>query len=323
MKNFEYIYPKDVASIPKVLPEQEGKATIQAGGTDLLARMKEGITDPQQLLNLKALKDLNYIREESDGVHIGATTLLVDLAESKEAQAFPGLVEAALSISTIQLRNMGTVGGNLCQRPRCWYYRSRHFPCARKGGDICYAVGGENKYHCILGGGPCFIVHPSDLAPMLVALDAKVTIMGPDQSRTIPVQELYVLPETDVLHETILKPNELVTEVIVPKQDTASHYVKFKERKSFDFAMVSVAIAAQTNGQTLKNVRIAMGGVAPIPWRARKAEKALEGKAATPENVTKAAEEELQDAVAMDQNEYKFILSKNLMKRTVREMLSS
>jgi xanthine dehydrogenase YagS FAD-binding subunit len=323
MKNFEYIYPKDLASIPKILAEQKGKSAIQAGGTDLLARMKEGITEPQQLLNLKTIKDLNFIREESDGLHIGATTLLVDLAESREAQAFPGLVEAALSISTIQLRNMGTVGGNLCQRPRCWYYKSRHFPCARKSGDICYAVGGENKYHCILGGGPCFIVHPSDLAPMLVALGAQVTIMGPDKSRTIPVQELFVLPETDILHETILKPDELVTEVFVPKQNTTSHYVKFKERKSFDFAMVSVAVAAQMNGQTLNNVRIAMGGVAPIPWRARKAEKALEGKPATPENVLKAAEEELADATAMDQNEYKFLLTKNLLKRTVREMLSS
>ena len=218
MKNFAYINPKTVESIPTILQKAGNKGMIYAGGTDALARMKEGIHQPEQLINIKILKDLNYIRSSNEGLYIGATTPLVDLVENKEMQKNTGLYEAVKSIGTIQLRNMGTVGGNLCQRPRCWYYRSRHFNCLRKGGEICYAVSGENKYHAIIGGDPCFIVHPSDLTPMLVALEAKVVIQSVKGKRTEDIANFFVLPETDPYNETILKSDELLTEIQIPNK---------------------------------------------------------------------------------------------------------
>jgi len=324
MKNFEYIYPKNAASIPALLSAREGESLLYAGGTDAMARLKEGLTRPKQLINLKAVKELNFIKEDSKGLHIGATTFLADLIENESAQKYPGLIEAATSIGTIQLRNMGTVGGNLCQRPRCWYFRSHHFACIRKHGDTCFAMDGENKYHAILGGGPCFIVHPSDLAPMMIALGAQVTIAGPKGTRQVALEDFYVLPDQDPYHETILKPQEVLTEVLIPAEakKLTGHYVKFRERKSFDFAMVSVAVAAKVNGDKVSDVRIVLGGVAPKPWRARESEKMLEGKNAKDQIMESAAQAELKHAEPMEQNEYKVILAKNLMKRAIRELVN-
>ena len=323
MNNFEYIYPKNAESIPALLSDAKDQTLLFAGGTDAIARLKEGISKPQQLVNLKAVKDLNYVKADSDGLHIGATTLLSDLINNDNAQKYAGLLEAANSIGSLQLRNMGTVGGNLCQRPRCWYFRSRHFPCLRKQGEQCFSIYGENKYHCILGGNPCFIVNSSDLAPMLIALNAKVTILGPDGSRQIPLEDLYVLPEQDPYHETILTTREVITDVTIPNNSGKSHYLKFKERQSMDFALVSVAIAAKVNGKTLSDIRIALGGVAPKPWRAKKAENMLEGQEASESLVEKAAESELLEADPLDHNEYKVILTKNLLKKTVRELVAA
>jgi xanthine dehydrogenase YagS FAD-binding subunit len=323
MKNFAYINPKTIESIPAILQKTGDKGMIYAGGTDALARMKEGIHQPEQLINIKILKDLNYIRSSKDGLHIGATTPLVDLVENKVVQKNTGLFEAVKSIGTIQLRNMGTVGGNLCQRPRCWYYRSRHFDCLRKGGEICYAVSGENKYHAIIGGDPCFIVHPSDLAPMLAALKAKVVIQSVQGKRIENIGNFFVLPETDPYNETILKSDELLTEIQIPNNSVKSHYVKFRERKSIDFAIVSVAVAAQVSGKKLTDVRIALGGVAPVPWRARKSEKILEGKNIDDLLLEKAGKSEMQNADPLDQNAYKTILVKNLIKRAVNELIDS
>lgn len=322
MRNFEYIYPKDAKSIPVLLSKTEGESILFAGGTDAISRMKEGLVQPKQLVNLKAVPELNFIEEKKDGLHIGATTKLAELIDSTAVIKYPGLLEAARSIATPQLRNMGTVGGNLCQRPRCWYYRSRHFPCLRKGGDICYAVNGENKYHAILGGEPCFIVHPSDLAPMLITLDAKVTIRGPKKERKLSLAEFYVLPEEDVLHETVLTPQEILTEVIIPKPVGISHYLKFRERRSFDFAMVSVAVAAKVSAKKTSNVRIVYGGVAPKPWRARAAEQVLEGQTVNDGLLEKAGNAEMNEVVTLEKNEYKVILAKNLLKKTVRDLMA-
>jgi len=323
MKNFAIINPKTVESIPAILQKTGDKGMIFAGGTDTLARMKEGIHQPEQLINIKILKDLNYIKSSKEGLYIGATTPLVELVENKIVQKNTGLLEAVQSIGTIQLRNMGTVGGNLCQRPRCWYYRSRHFDCLRKGGEICYAVSGENKYHAIIGGDSCFIVHPSDLAPMLVALEAKVVIQSAKGKRTEEIGDFFVLPETDPYNETILKPDELLTEIQIPDNSVKSHYVKFRERKSIDFAIVSVAVAAQVNGKKMTGVRIVLGGVAPVPWRARKSEEILEGKNIDGLLLDKAGKAEMQGADPLDQNAYKVVLVKNLMKRAVNELIDS
>lgn len=322
MLSFQYVFPNDVKAAPKILAEAGDKALIYAGGTDALALMKEGVARPEMLVNLKKLDELVVIKEDKKGLHIGAGVKLTDLIADKAVQAFPGLIEAAQSIATLQLRNMGTVGGNLCQRPRCWYFRSERFPCLRKGGDTCFAIYGDNKYHCIIGGGPCYIVYPSDLAPMLIALDAQVEILGTKGTRFIDLADFYVLPEQDPHHENILTKDEIVTEVLIPaaSKKLKSHYVKFRERESFDFAMVSVAIAAQVDGETLSNVRIAYGGVAPKPWPAIKAAQALEGVAASEEQILAAAAAEFAAAEALEQNEYKVVLAKNLLKRAVREL---
>ncbi len=323
MKNFEYIYPKTVESVPAILKKTAGKSMLYAGGTDALARMKEGIHKPEQVINIKFLEDLSYIKSSSSGLQIGATTKLIDMVEHKAVQKNTGLYEAVTSIGTIQLRNMGTVGGNLCQRPRCWYYRSRHFDCLRKGGDVCYAVSGENKYHAIMGGDPCYIVHPSDLAPMLLALDAKVVIQSQKGPRTEDIGNFFVLPETDPYNETILKPDELLTEVQIPNNSLKSHYVKFRERNSIDFAIVSVAVAAKVNGKTMSDLRIVLGGVAPAPWRAKKAEQVLEGKTIDDQLLDEAGKAEMQSADPLDQNAYKVLLAKNLISRAVNELISS
>ena len=322
MKQFEYVYPKNAASVPALLEEYKDKSLLYAGGTDAFARMKEGLDEPDQVINLKAVKELNFIEEKNDELYIGATTILADLVENKSTQKWTGLIEAAKSIGTIQLRNMGTVGGNLCQRPRCWYFRSRHFPCLRKHGDTCFAIYGENKYHAILGVDPCWIVHPSDLAPMLIALGAKVKIQGPKGDKEVALEDFYVLPAQNTYKETILKADELLTEVIVPKPNGKSHYLKFRERQSQDFAMVSVAVSANVSGKKLSNVRIALGGVAPKPWRAKAAEIVLEGQIADKATLKKAGEAEMAAAEPLEHNSYKVILTRNLIKRAVEQLIA-
>ncbi|MBN1478659.1 xanthine dehydrogenase family protein subunit M [candidate division KSB1 bacterium] len=322
MKPFQYVYPKDIKAVPKILAEAGQTALLYAGGTDALARMKEGVSQPDVVVNLKEISGFSLIRSDKKGLSIGAGTLLADVVESEEAQDYPGLVEAVKAVGTIQLRNMGTIGGNLCQRPRCWYYRSARFDCLRKGGETCFAIYGDNKYHCIIGGNPCFIVHPSDVAPMLIALDATIEILGLKGSRWVKAEEFYVTPQQDPYNETILKSDEVVTSVHIPAQAKSlkSHYVKFRERDSFDFAMVSVAIVASISDNTLSNVRIAYGGVAPKPWRATRAEKALEGTNATEQQILDAATGEFAQAEPLEQNEYKVIMAKNLLKRAIREL---
>lgn len=321
MKTFQTIFPQDVKSVPKILNEMEN-SYIYAGGTDALIRLREGVTQPEVLVNLKKLDELNTIKEDSEGLHIGAGAKLTDILENEQAAHYPGLLEAVGSVATIQLRNMGTIGGNLCQRPRCWYYRSHRFPCLRKGGDTCYAIYGDNKYHCIVGGGPCFIVHPSDIGPMLIALDAQLEILNAKGTRMINVEDLYVLPEDDPYHETILKQDELITKVVIPAsaKSMQSHYVKFRERDSFDFAMVSVAVAAKMSGDTISDIRVAYGGVAPKPWRATKAEEALKGKTLSDDVLLNAGQTEFANADPLEQNEYKIVLARNLLKRAMREM---
>jgi xanthine dehydrogenase YagS FAD-binding subunit len=323
VKNFTFVQPQHAATLPDLLAYKEGSTLPYAGGTDALARMKEGLITPEQVIDLKTIAELSGIKENKKEIDIGAVTTLSDLAAHPAIQAITGLREATLSVATLQLRNRGTVGGNLCQRPRCWYYRSRRFPCLRKGGDVCFAVNGENKYHAILGGDPCFIVHPSDLAPMLVALQAGVMIRHPRGENRLALEEFFTLPAKDVRHENVLAPQEIVTRILVPKNKLVrSHYIKFRERQSFDFAMVSVAVAAQVGGKAVRDLRIVYGGVAPKPWRARKAEEVLEGKTVTEELLAQAAKVELAEAMALDQNGYKIILAKNLLKRAMLELLA-
>jgi xanthine dehydrogenase YagS FAD-binding subunit len=237
---------------------------------------------------------------------------------------FPVLSQAAASVGTPQIRNMGTLGGNLCQRPRCWYYRGEYFDCLRKGGDTCYAVTGNNKYHGLLGVEPCYIVHPSDTAPALIALGAKMKIVGPEGERIIPLEEFFISPEENVTRENILEPNEVVAEVQIPDQPygTKNLYLKVQEKPSMDFALASVAAVVTMDGSICEKANLVLGGVAPVPWRAKDAEQELSGKRITEDVTQRAAEATVKEATPLGQNDYKVTLTKALVKRALMALMS-
>ena len=213
-----------------------------------------------------------------------------------------------------QLRNQGTIGGNLCQRPRCWYFRGE-FRCAKKGGDMCYAVDGENRYHAILGGGPCYIVHPSDPAPMLSALGAELTLEGPAGRRRVPIADFYQLPIDNLTGETVLERGEIVVGIRIPAPGPGARsvYRKVRERQAWDFALASVALALDFDGARVTGGRIVLGGVAPVPWRSEAAEQVVLGKEMTPEVAAAAAGAAVADAEPLEQNGFKVALVRRLL----------
>ena len=290
MKPFEWSNPTSISEAVKLLQTAAESADPDeaprpmGGGQDLLTTTKSYITRPVRIVNLKGIRGLDRIEGNAKrGLKIGALATLTQIEENPEVRrSFPGIAEAALSVATPQLRNLGTIGGNLCQRPRCWYYRLEEVVCLKKGGTQCYAAAGENKYNAILGGGPSYIVHPSDLAPVLLALNASLTVVGPGGNRQIPLEKFFTLPsEGNVRRENVLQNGEVITEVQVPPGPMAarSTYLKFKERSSLDFALSSVAAAAEVGADgVVKQARLVLGGVAPVPWRAPEAEAFLKGK---------------------------------------------
>jgi xanthine dehydrogenase YagS FAD-binding subunit len=231
----------------------------------------------------------------------------------------PGLRQAALSLATPQLRNVGTVGGNLCQRPRCWYFRDPEVVCRKKGGFNCFAYQGRNKYHGIFGGNGCYIVYPSDLAPMLISLGATATIAAPKGDKTIPLETFYAGPEVDVTRENVLAKGQFLKSVWVPgpAADQKSAYVKLEERGTWDFALVSAAVTGVVRGRTLAGASIVCGGVAPVPWRLKKAEDALKGKTVSEAVIREAADAALADAAPLKENGYKTDLVYAALKEAV------
>lgn len=329
MKAFEWANPTTLADAARLLETQSQEfdeaPQLLAGGQDLLTSMKDYLVRPARIVNLKSIRGLNRIVSDRTGLRIGALVTLTELEEHQVVKRnFPGLAEAAHSVATPQIRNLGTVGGNLCQRPRCWYFRLEEAVCLKKGGSECFAADGESKYNAILGGGPSYIVHPSDLAPMLVALGATVTIAGASAKRTIPLQEFFTLPsDGPIRRENVLKQGEIVTEIQVPSSALSAHstYLKFKERDSLDFAMSAVAAALDlTAGKQVKQARIVLGGVAPIPWRAIKAEKYLEGKTLSADILTEAGKLALDGAKPLAKNGYKVPLTQTLVRRALSKV---
>jgi xanthine dehydrogenase YagS FAD-binding subunit len=321
MRAFEYVKPATVADAVRELGRSWADAKILAGGIDLLGELKEGIIAPQRIVNIKGISGLRYIRfSEKEGLRLGALVTLEEIETHQVIrQRYTALAEAAHSVGTPQIRNVGTIGGNLCQRPRCWYYRDEHTKCLKKGGPMCFAYNGENKYHAIFGGGPCYIVHPSDCAPALIAFRASVTVVSPRGQRTVPLEEFFVLPSRRLDHETILEPDEIVTEIQVPAPapNTRSTYLKFKERDSHDFAIVGAAVVMRLRGKVCEDVRIVLSGVAPIPWRSPEAEAVLKGKAITPELAEQAGKAAVAKAQPLSQNAYKVPLTQAIVKQAV------
>lgn len=289
-----------------------GGAHVHAGGTDLLGCVRDQVFEVEKLVSISRLEELKGITRTGDGgLRIGALTTISEIAQSSMVQeSYPGLAQAAGDVASPQLRNQGTLGGNLCQRPRCWYFRG-DFHCAKKGGDMCYAVEGENRYHAIFGGDPCYIVHPSDTAPMLVALGAEVRVSGATDDRTLPLQDFFVLPDQDLSRENRLRPGEIVTEVLLPgASGVKSSYRKVRERGAWDFALVSVALAIRMEGTAVAEASIVLGGVAPVPWRSEAAEKALIGKAPSSSVAAVVAAAAVAGAQPLEQNAYKVLLAK-------------
>jgi len=313
LTNFSYIRPKTLKEAVKAL--SSGGAVLHAGGTDLLGCLRDHVSDVKKIVSISGLKELKGIMSTSDGgLRIGALTTITEVAESRVIREnYAALAQAAQEVASPQLRNQGTLGGNLCQKPRCWYYRGE-FHCLRKGGEKCFAVSGENQYHCILGGGPCFIVHPSDTAPALVAFDAHVRIMGPKGARTVALEKFCVLPAVDARRDTVLEPGEIVTDIALPPaQGVRSSYRKVRARASWDFALAGLALAIRFDREVVSHARAVLSAAAPIPWRSKELEGALLGKKLDADIIAKAADAAMKNAQPLEQNGYKIPLFKGMI----------
>lgn len=318
LPSFSYIRVKSIKEASKHLASD--RARVMAGGTDLLGCLRDGVFEADKLVSLSGLAELKGIRETDGGVQIGALTPVSEVAESEIIQRrFSALAQAASEVASPQLRNQGTLGGNVCQKPRCWYYRGE-FDCLRKGGDICYAVAGDNRYHGIFGGDPCYFAHPSDTAPALIALEAAILIVGPTGSRTVPAEGFFVPPSQNPKVETVLQPGEIVTEIRlpVPRASAFSSYRKVRARGAWDFALAGLAVALQMNGKKITRCRLVMSGVAPVPWRLVKVEQMLAGQELTPELAAKAGAAAVEGAEPLEHNAYKVALTQGLVEEQLK-----
>jgi xanthine dehydrogenase YagS FAD-binding subunit len=314
LPNFNYVQAKSVADAVRQLAAPG--ARVHAGGTDLLGCLRDEVFKADRLVSISGLKELKGIAPlPAGGLRIGALTPNAEVARDKTIlENYRALGQAALAVASPQLRNQGTIGGNICQRPRCWYFRG-DFHCLRKGGEKCFAVQGENEYHCIFGGENCYIVHPSDTAPALVALGARVRVAGPGASRLVPIASFFVGPRQNITGETVLQKNEIVTEILLPPAEAGlvSSYRKVRARGAWDFALAGVALALLMKDKTVQRARVVFSGAAPIPWRSEAVEKAITGKALTPDVVAAAAEAAVAGAEPLEKNAYKVPLFKGVV----------
>lgn len=321
MRPFEHltVHASDDA-ISALADSEANHAHLIAGGTDLLPLLKDNLVTVDRLIDIKPARALRHLAFEADGsLRIGALTTLADIERSAElAERLPILAQSVADAATPQLRAMATVGGNLLQRTRCWYFRGP-FDCWLKGGDTCYMRNGENKYAAVFEQGPCRSAHPSDLAPALIALDATVTVESAAGARTLPVAELLAPPTAEERIEYRLRPGELLTEIRIPAQSehTRGVYLKAMDRRAWAFALASAAAQLTLGGDTVTHARLVLGGVANVPWRVTAAEALLEGQPLTPSLATQAAELAIQGASPLAHNRYKVSLARELARRAL------
>ena len=323
MKSFANVNARDLKDAVTHL--QQPNAVAVGGGSDLLGMVKEHLVQPDVLVNLKPIHGLDQVSAKGAQINIGGLITLDTLShEPLIRSSYTVLAEAAESVATPQIRNAGTLAGNVCQRPWCWYYRN-NFPCFKNGGTKCFSVAGENQFHAIFGGGPSFIVHPSDTAPALVALDARFRVVGPAGERTLPAAEFFTLPKVNAAKENILKNEEVLASVHLPRaaKGTRSTYHKVLDREAWTHAVVSAAVVLEMDGQICKRARIVMGGVAPIPWRLEKVEALLTGQRITPELAAKAGEAAVEGANPLAKNGYKVPLAKAVVRRTITGLVQA
>jgi xanthine dehydrogenase YagS FAD-binding subunit len=320
MRPFEYASPETKEQAVGLLNASWGQTEILAGGTDLLALMKDDIVAPKRLVNIKQISDLDGIQSSSSGLRIGALTTLGDLADNANLlQNYPALADALNEAASPQIRNLASLGGNLCQRPRCWYFRNGFglLPKDTSGKDL--VAEGENRYHAILGNdGPAKFVSPSSIAPVLIAYGAKVRLLGPKGRRELPLEKFYVIPKSQGEREHDLQPNEIITDVFLPSATAvkASHY-ELRQKQAFDWPLAVSAVALTMDGPTVRSARVVLGYVAPTPWPSPEAEQALIGKTISEDVAKAAADAALQNARPLSHNSYKVQLARVALKRAI------
>jgi xanthine dehydrogenase YagS FAD-binding subunit len=319
MQNFAYASPSSLNEAIGLLDAKWGQTAILAGGTDLLSLMKDGGDDSSRVVNIKGIGELHHIQDENGGVLIAALVSFDQLLGSNVPSHFPAIGEAARGVSSPQIRNMGTVGGDLLQRPRCWYYRGGYGLLAMDNGHSL-VPGGDNRYHAIFGNeGPAYFVSPSSLAPALIALQAKATLHGPSGPRQIPVEELFVIPKAEGEREHSIRPNEILTEIAIPAgaREWRNATYEVREKEALDWPLATASVGLKMEGGKISAARVVLGHVAPIPWRSRAAEQELEGKSLTESTAAAAAETAVQGAKPLSDNGYKVQLVRVAVKRAL------
>ncbi len=283
MNKFAYARPDSLDAAAALLTDRRFRLPVlKGGGIDVVDHLKEGLMEPDLVVSIRSKRAAGSqagtpaVRESGGGLHIEATATLTELDKSEPARRLaPVIAQAAGSAASPQVRNVATAAGNLLQRPRCWYYRHEQFACLKKGGPTCYAVEGENKFHAIFGGGPCHIVHPSNLAPALMVCGGEVHLIGSDRS-SLPIADLFHLPDRGVKDEHNLKPGEVITHITC-RAAARSGFYAVKEKQSFDWPLVAAFVALELDGDKINSARVCAGAVAPIPWMLPAVAEALKG----------------------------------------------
>lgn len=319
MDAFEYANPTTVKEATALLGSTWNDAAILAGGTDLISLMKEGVYAPKRVVNIKNIKELGGIGRAGNSVRLGATVTFDDLLSNAVARDFPALAQAARGVASPQIRNMGTVAGDLTQRPRCWYYRQGHGLLAIKDGKSL-VVDGENRYHAIFPAGQAYFVSASSLGPALIALGAKMRVAGPSGTRDVPVERFFIVPPDANTREVDLKPNEIVTEILIPSDKAVkSATYEVREKAALDWPLATASVALKMNGNTVQSARVVLGHVAPTPYVATEAEKMLAGKTISAAVAEQAGAAAVTNAAPLTQNGYKVQLAKVAVKRALLE----
>jgi xanthine dehydrogenase YagS FAD-binding subunit len=321
MRAFEYASPTTLKQAVGLLSTSWGDSEVLAGGTDLLALMKDDVVAPKRLINIKDIKELRGITlGPKTGLRIGALATIQELLDNPAIhRQYPALAQAAAGISSPQIRAMGTVGGDLCQRPRCWYYRAGFGLLAKDEKGEPLIPTGDNRYHAIFGnGGPAYFVNPSSLAPALIAYGAKLQIQGPGGPRETPAEKFFLTPQSDGAREYDLKSNEVVVEIMIPPAvgvHGATYEVRQKE--ALDWPLAAASVTLKMAGDKVQAARVVLGHVAPVPWPSPEAEQALAGKTVTEETAGAAAGSAVEKAKALSHNGYKIQLARVAVKRAI------
>ena len=325
MRPFEYASPTTPAQAISLLGTTWGSAEVLAGGSDLLALMKEEVVHPRRLVNIKEIKELKGITSTPQGLRIGSLTTLNDLAVNEDVvKDYPALHNALFEAASPQIRHVATIGGNLCQRPRCWYFRNGFglLPKGENGKDV--VAEGQNRFHAILGNdGPAKFVSPSTIAPVLIAYGAKVRLLGPRGKRELPLEKFFIIPKADGQREHDLKPNEIVTEILLPPagEMKVAHY-EIRQKALFDWPLAMSAVALKMDGSTVKSARIVLGYVAPVPWISQEAAQAMVGKGVLDDTAEAAGDAAVKSARPLSHNAYKVQLARVAVKRAILKAAS-